>query len=368
MRPVVTRGRTVLAATALASIVIIFVLARGALVPFLIGIALAYILTPFVERLARRLPRWLALTIVLVTAILVIAIGLRLLVPALVAQITAFAERLPELQAEGAERLEAAGLWWNSLGLPAEVRATLEESLRDATTDVANTLRDAVVAVVVGVLRAVGFVLGLLVIPFWIFYVLRDRPKIARYLNTLGGERREDVRAILAIADRVLGGWVRAQLVLMLAVGLAVMIGTFVLGSLISPTVAQFAIALGVIAGLTEVFPVIGPIIGAVPAVIAALADDPINALWVILLYIAIQQLEAAILVPKIVGDALGLHPAVLIVALVVGASVGGLLGAVLAAPLLAFARSLYRYADARLRGVPPADALLASDPAFDEA
>lgn len=360
------RARTLLAVGLAAVLFVLLAIANGALTPFIIGLALAYVLAGPVELLARRLPRWLALLIVLVGFLVVLGLALRFLVPAIAGQLATFGERLPMFLSNAQVQLDRAGLWWGELGVPDDVRRTVESSLQDALRELAGAVQDALVTVALGILRALGFLFGLLVIPFWVFYVLRDRPKIQAYIRRRSGDRREDVVGVMRIAERVLGGWVRAQVVLMITVGVATALGTFALGSFVSPTLRQFALVLGVIAAITELVPVIGPIIGAIPAVLLALTDNPISALWVILLYVVIQQLENAVLVPKIVGDALQLHPAVLIVALVVGGAVFGLVGAILAAPLVAFTRSLYRYTDSRLRGVPPREALEISDPGHD--
>jgi predicted PurR-regulated permease PerM len=119
-----------------------------------------------------------------------------------------------------------------------------------------------------------------------------------------------------------------------------------------------FTLVLALIAGVLEWFPIIGPIIAAVPAILIGISISPAAAIAAALLYIAIQQLENNLLVPKILGDAVELHPAVLIVALVVGGALFGIGGAILAAPIVAAGRDLYRYAFQRLADAPPAEAL----------
>lgn len=114
-----------------------------------------------------------------------------------------------------------------------------------------------------------------------------------------------------------------------------------------------YVLLLSVIAGLTELVPVIGPIVGAIPAVVLGFIDSPTTGLAVLLLYIVIQQLENNILVPRIVGESVGLPPAVLMVLLVACSQVFGLLGAILSAPLGAMARDVFLYLHGRLRESP---------------
>jgi hypothetical protein len=120
----------------------------------------------------------------------------------------------------------------------------------------------------------------------------------------------------------------------------------------------EFTLILALIAGVLEWFPIIGPIVAAIPAILIGLSIGFPAAVAAAILYTAIQQLENHILVPKVLGDAIELHPAVMILALVVGGALFGIGGAILAAPTVAAARDLYRYGFHRLGGQPPAPAL----------
>ncbi len=158
-------------------------------------------------------------------------------------------------------------------------------------------------------------------------------------------EWRADTWAALGIVRRVFGSWVRGQLVLGLVVGTATFIGLLVLGTLVDPVFSRYAVLLAVIAGVLELLPVIGPIIAAIPAILLGATAGVPAMVAAFLLYLAIQQVENIILVPKIQGDATKLHPAVVIFALILGGAVAGLLGAILALPVAATLRDLYIYA-----------------------
>jgi len=107
----------------------------------------------------------------------------------------------------------------------------------------------------------------------------------------------------------------------------------------------RFAVLLSVIAGVLELLPIIGPIIAAIPAVILGLTAGVDAAIAAVILYALIQQIENHVLVPKIQGDAVELHPTIVMVALVLGGAIGGLLGAILALPIAAASRDVFRYA-----------------------
>jgi predicted PurR-regulated permease PerM len=114
-----------------------------------------------------------------------------------------------------------------------------------------------------------------------------------------------------------------------------------------------FAIVLGVIAGMFEILPYIGPILGAIPAILVALVSDPISALWTAIAFFSIQQVENLILVPRIAGESVQLHPAVVMVVLVMGNELGGFLGMIVAVPIAAILRDMFKYAYLRLLDEP---------------
>jgi len=205
---------------------------------------------------------------------------------------------------------------------------------------------------VLSVVNTVTFLFGFFLIPFWLFYVLMDQRAGRDYLDRMIHPRlRADFWAMITIIDHDLSGYLRGQLILGTSVGLAAWIGLTALN--IAGMKVPYTVLLAVVAGVTELVPVIGPIIGAIPAILLGLADSPTTALAVTILYIAIQQLENHILVPRIIGESVGVHPAILMVVLVVCSQVFGLLGAILSAPLSAMARDLFLYLYGRLSDPP---------------
>jgi predicted PurR-regulated permease PerM len=168
---------------------------------------------------------------------------------------------------------------------------------------------------------------------------------------------------VVTIVERVVGRWIRAQLLLGVIVGVATYLGLLALGWFVDPRFLQFAVLLAVIAGLLELLPIIGPIISMIPTLLVALttADPVVAIVGVLILYIAVQQLENAVLVPKIQGEAVELHPSVVIFSLIVGGAIAGLPGAIFSIPVTAAARNVYRYLFRRLSeedpAIPPADA-----------
>ena len=152
----------------------------------------------------------------------------------------------------------------------------------------------------------------------------------------------------------------RGQLILGVVVGVFTFIGLLILSQLVDPIFGRYAVLLSIIAGVLELVPIIGPIISAVPAVLLAATAGPAAVIAALLLYTLVQQIENNFFVPKIQGDAIQLHPAAVIFAIIVGGALAGLIGAILALPMTAAFRDVVRYLFRRLSPDEPA-ALAAS-------
>jgi predicted PurR-regulated permease PerM len=209
------------------------------------------------------------------------------------------------------------------------------------------------------VLNTLTFLIGFLIIPIWLFYVLNDRSQAAALVDRLLPPRaRPDFWNIWGLADEVFSDYIRGQLLLGLAVG--TMVGIGLLSLRLLKIEVPYILLLAIIAGITELIPIIGPIIGAIPGVLIGFfgGEGGVQAgVAVLILYIAVQQLENNLLVPRIIGESVGVHPAILTVILIAMGQVFGLLGVVLAAPLTAIARDLFVYVYRRLGGLSPAAA-----------
>ena len=174
---------------------------------------------------------------------------------------------------------------------------------------------------------------------------------------------RFDTWAVIKTVERDFGQWVRGQLILGFVVGFLTFVGLIVLSRTVDPIFGRYAVLLSVLAGLLELVPIIGPIISAVPAVLLAATAGLGPVIWVLVLYFAVQQTENNLLVPKIQGDAVQLHPAAVVFAIIVGGSLAGLLGAILALPVTAAFRDVVRYLFRRLSPDEPAALALSLDP-----
>ena len=174
------------------------------------------------------------------------------------------------------------------------------------------------------------------IVPIMIYYFLCDGNKIYnKILLLLPTEKREITKKILSNIDRVLTRYITSQLLLSGLIGVL----TFII---LLALKVKFPIWISILNAIFNVIPYFGPIFGAVPAIIVALLDSPVKALWVTLGMFFIQQLEGDILSPKVTGDSTDMHPFVVIILLLIGDKIGGFIGMVLVVPVAVIIKVLY--------------------------
>jgi predicted PurR-regulated permease PerM len=341
-----------------------------ALLPFQIGIVLAYLMLPLVNRLERWMPRVAAVGVVFLSGLLLLLGIFGYLLPPLVEQITELIAALPsgdEIQQSTIELLDDMQAY--VAALPSGMREFVEDgisralvTIRDNIAEYAQTVAAFLVSTVMSVAGTFAFLLGFLVIPFWLFYVLIDhRAGLSALNKLLPSWCRADFWALLSIPDRVFSSYLRGQIFLGFVIGAASFLGLSAL-ELAGVEGISYKLLLAVFAGVMELIPYIGPIIGAVPAIGVGMLHSWETAVAITVLYFIIQQLESNLLIPKVLGDSVNIHPAIL-TALLVALTQLGFIWFLLAAPLSATIRDLYRYVYGRLTYPPRPPGVLPGDP-----
>ncbi len=320
--------------------------ARGALFPFVISIVLAQLLYPAVVFLEQRMPgRHRAPSAARIVSILAIYLAfagifagiMYLTIPLLFAEAQELTRSLPELYESSRSTVES---WFQGITerIPVEVRAQVEKAIAGS----GDVLTEAAIGIIErtasGVSNAVTIVIGLAVVPFFLFYILKDREEVVGGLYTmLPPTGRKHTRNVVLMVNEVVGSYVRAQLLSAIIVGLLVFVGLTILG-------IEFAAVLGLFAGLFGLIPIIGPLLGAVPGLLVALASSPEKVIWVALVYLAVQLIENNLIAPRLQGSAVRLNPAIIVATLVLASEIAGLWGVIVAVPLVAAARDVFVY------------------------
>ncbi len=324
-------------------------LLRGVLLPFVAGMAVAYLLDPVCDRLESwGLSRTLATVVLTILFLLVSAVALLLLIPALAGQVGGLLELAPNF-------VEAArGQFTKLLALietrldPAileQIRTAVEGSGDRLIVWVTSLLGDLVSGGV-----ALANLLSLLIItPVVAFYLLRDWDRIVERVDDwLPRAQVETIREQVREVDRTLAGFLRGQGTVCLILGVFYAIGLSVAG-------LHFGLVVGLIAGLLSFIPYVGAIVGLLLSVgLAAMQFDAWQDIAIVAgIFIVGQAVEGNFLTPKLVGEKVGLHPVWVIFGLLAGGSLFGFVGVLLAIPVAAVIGVGLRFALARYKAGP---------------
>jgi predicted PurR-regulated permease PerM len=319
---------------------------RTVLLPFICGLVLAYLLYPIVSWIERKLPvksRWLsarrASLIAGLFIIILVIVGILAfyIITGVVSSFAVLIKNAPQYFSEGLQTLRG---WLESFQgwLPPELQQQVGGSFHDAGTTLGNAMRSAFGKGISYISGTFGLILGFVALPVFLFYILKDWEKLSSGLySAFSPQMSKHVRGVVAVIDKVLGRWIRAQLILSAVVGVLCVIGLAALGITLAP-------ALAVLQGIMEFVPILGPWIGGAVGVIVILAIAPQKVIWAIVIYLAVQLLENIFLVPRIHGGYLHIHPAIILVLLALGAFIAGLWGIILIIPLTATIVEIYKY------------------------
>jgi predicted PurR-regulated permease PerM len=300
--------------------------ARSALMIIYVSSIIAMGFSPMVRRIqhphtpgARAIPRMLAILAIYVTVVgAVVIVGL-MVVPPLVEQAGELWARTPQAFSDLQRFLIRHGLMSR--------RVSLEEAVQNAP---AGSGGNAVNTVLIAIWSVVGGVLGVVTILILSFYLLVEAQGLFNYVTRLvpAGSRGRFIGVSHEIVKKV-SAWLSAQFIL------AVVMGTFTAVGLGLMGVPYFYVV-ALIAAVGETIPIVGPVVAGITAVAVALTVSPKLALMVGIYFLVLHQLEANILVPKIMERRVGVSPVTVIVALLIGAELWGLTGAILAIPTAA--------------------------------
>ena len=304
------------------------------LTPFVISVIIAYLMNPLVGRLQKRgVPRGTSIAIIYLVFFIALTALLVNTIPLFIDQLRELGEHLPQL-------IEQVNRWMD--GFHEDKKRLLPEAVRKAVDSNLNSLESRVTAGITEILERIGnsveALIDAFVIPFLVFYMLKDAQLIERTVMVFfpKSTRREIIRMLRSI-DEALGNYIRGQLLVAFLVGVLAYIGYLIIGM-------PFAFLLAIIIAVTNIIPYIGPLIGAAPAILLALTVSPMMALKVTVVNLVIQQLEGNVISPYLIGRSLKLHPMLIIFALLLGGEIFGLLGLILAIPVVAVGKVILQH------------------------
>jgi predicted PurR-regulated permease PerM len=306
--------------------------------PLLIAVAVVYLLNPLVSALERRgVARVAGAGIVYLLFLCIVALVVSLLVPLVTRQVSSVIDHFPDYLADGQALVRDVAARFGqepNFKLDADhVRDWLSAGEnRQAVTRYLTGLRSVTNSVISGLII---IVLG----PVMAFYLLVDLPRLNRgAMALIPPGRREEIRGLMDRIGQAVGGFFRGQLLVALFVGVASSIGLWAIG-------LPFWLLVGMVAGIFNLVPLVGPFIGGGLAVVIALVSgQPLKAVWAALVLLVVQQIDNHLISPNVMGRTVQLHPVVVMLALLVGASFAGLFGMLVIVPLVAVVKIVFLF------------------------
>jgi predicted PurR-regulated permease PerM len=319
---------------------------------FIVAAVIALILNPLVSLLQRgRLPRTLAVIAVYAAFFTALPVLGFLVAGPIGDQATSFANDAPALIDDANATLDDIQTFFDDNGVGVQIKGQSDSAL--------SALQDQLVKGSGEIVSITGELLRRLVeLSFYVIlvfvlsiYMLIYAPEIGRLVRTAmppgDGSPEDDFPTR---AQRAVSGYVRGQLLFSAIMGTSAGLALWIFGIVgIFPDGRTYAPAFGAWFGVMELVPYVGPILGALPPIIVALVQDPLTAVWVAVLFVALQQLEGHVVAPNVFGHALRLNPLLVIFALLLGGEIYGLVGALVALPIAAVLRETVVYLDRHL-------------------
>ena len=327
---------------AIITTVIVLIASWSVIFTFGIALALVFLFLPIVDWLQRKgLGRTLASGIVVLAMVLISGLLILGGIAIFINQGIPFIKSIPSL-------VEEIGTEIQTGDLPEWIKSTFQ-SIGDAISTASESFDAGAffLGFLQGVLGLVGFLCSLLVIPFFVFYAVRDQPAVATgFYDGVPAPWKRHVETVIRVFKDDFTDYFKAEIIVGGIMGVVVAAGIFIIGLFLGApnALTEFALFLGLIAALLEFLPTIGPIISAIPGVFLALTISPTATVIVIIFYLLAFQLEGSYLVPTIEGKVISFRPATVLFLIVLGFGLGGILGAILALPVSAIVRDLFSY------------------------
>lgn len=305
--------------------------------PVLIAGFLYYILNPIVKLLMRiKIKRTWAVVLVLLMLLTAIIWILLSVIPNLVQQISSLASNMPDFIKQVESWLREMAEW------PIFKEVNISKYLDQLDISYGQIIQQFLSGISSSLGSIVGTIASATIVivtaPFILFYMLKDGEKLVPNIERFFPEkRRSQIVELLGQLNQTLANYISGQAIECLFVGTFTFLGYFILG-------IDYAFLFGVIAGLTNLIPYLGPYLGLAPAFLVTVFNEPFKALLCCIVVLVVQQLDGNIIYPNVIGKSLKIHPLTIIIVLLVAGNIAGLLGIFLGVPFYAICKTIISY------------------------
>lgn len=306
--------------------------------PILIAGFLYYLLNPLVNLLMKMgVKRIVAIALIFILLIGMIVLIFMSVIPNLVEQLVSLAKNIPGFISNMQTWLQEAAD--NATRFPLFKELDVDKYISNLDVSAGSIIQQSLTGVTNGLGSVIGkittVVLLLITVPFILFYMLKDGEKLVPNIERLFPEKqRANIKGLLQQLNKTLSDYISGQAIECLFVGTFTFLGYLLIG-------VDYAFLFGVIAGLTNLIPYLGPYLGLAPALIYTFFDSPTRALLCILIVLVVQQIDGNVIYPNVIGKSLNIHPLTIILILLVAGNLSGILGVFLGVPVYAILRTL---------------------------
>lgn len=307
-----------------------------AMFPLGIGIAISYILLPLVDYFEKiKIPRTVGILFAILFSIIVILAIFIWLIPILANNIKELTRVLPELFSSVFNDF----ISFIEKNVPENWHSDIMQEIDNLFLNIQQRIFAGLYGLISLLPKTLSLIIDVLIGWILSFYIIKDKELIVRNFKYIFPEKyREEIVCFLRDIHRVVIRFIQGQLLIAIIIGIIETIGLYLTG-------IPYAPLLGFIGGISNVIPYFGPYIGAVPAVTIALTISPWKAIWTILVFVIVQQIDNVFLSPRIIKEKLGLHPITTIMSVLVGGRLFGFFGLVFAVPLVAMIKIILKKA-----------------------
>lgn len=310
--------------------------------PILISGFLYYLLNPVVKLLQKvkiknfKIPRPLAVAVVMILVLAILAVVIITVVPQLITQVSCLLGNLPsftnDLQHEVNDLLH--NKWLANSGLKLDAKTVETSAGKYAQTFLLGTANG--LGAVIG--KVTSFTITAVTVPVMLFYMLNDGHKfMPTVMKLFPVDKQDNIEELMGQMSKTISQYIDGQVLECLFVGVFTSIGYLIIGQ-------PYALLLGVVAGITNIIPYVGPYIGIFPSLLVAFTVGSWQLVWVIVVVVVVQQIDGNLIYPNIIGKTLKIHPLTIIVILLAAGNIAGIGGMILAIPVYAVVRTVVSY------------------------
>ncbi len=310
----------------------VFTFLKAILGPFIVAMIISYVLNPIVSLLSqRKVPRTAAVLLIYAVFILTMTVIVMNLIPMFLKQLRELNEHMPQLTMKAQSLVSGMN---NSSWVPDSVSEGINHALHEVEDGIARGVSNFVN----GIGNTINFLFIAFIIPFLVFYILKDfRLMEKTALTFIPRKHRKHMIKLILDIDSALGNYIRGQFIVCVIVGILAYIGYWIIDM-------PYPLLLASIVMIFNIIPYLGPFFGAAPAIMMASTISLKMMLLVALVNLCVQILEGNVISPQVVGRTLHMHPLLIIFVLLIGGEVAGIVGLILAVPFFAALKVLIHH------------------------